>query len=31
MILSLFDVTAGFSITIKTARRDLSIGHTDNT
>ena len=31
MILSLFDVTAGFSITIKTARRDLSIGHADNT
>lgn len=29
MILALFDVTAGFSITIKTARRDLALGHGD--
>jgi hypothetical protein len=31
MVIALFDVTAGFSITIKTARRDLAIGHGDGT
>ena len=31
MVISLFDVTAGFSITIKSARRDLSIGRGDGT
>ncbi len=28
MILSLFDVVAGFTISIKAARRDLAFGHT---
>ncbi|MBL4787151.1 MAG: hypothetical protein JKY49_17215 [Cohaesibacteraceae bacterium] len=28
MIISLIDVIAGFSITIRTARRDMTIGHT---
>ncbi len=27
MILALFDVVAGFTISIKTARRDLALGH----
>jgi hypothetical protein len=30
-ILALFDVLAGLTISIKAARRDLAVGHTDST